>query len=335
MKKNQLSEFLFIFNYRFILYALLITVTGTTLLAQPKTVSAANEQRVDFQSDPIESRFFRVDGAPSLSVFTANGNIEVNYNPSISGVHVDLYVKREFSLWSGTRSMDNFRIILQQRGNTIVASVEDRRTSSRSRGGDDIQFSFVIQVPQKGSMNLRTMKGDISLDGVEGQHFIQNHSGLLRVRNSEGEIRVASTLGDIELDNIKGNVYAKTVNGDVRSVNSTGEIRFRTVTGHVLADKIKGSLIVATTSGDVVSALQDVSKGVYIESVSGDIDLELPSAGGFTIDANALRYDFDGLDRKYTTERITTRSAKVNVREGGIPINLSTVSGRIRVKERD
>jgi DUF4097 and DUF4098 domain-containing protein YvlB len=335
MKKNKSSEFQFILNYRFILYVLIITVSGTTLYAQPNAASAANQLKTEFQSDPIESKFFRVDGAPSLSVFTVNGNIEVNYNPSINGVQVDLYVKREFSLWSGTRSLNNYRIILQQRGNSIVASVEDRRTGSRSWGGDDIQFSFVIQVPQKGSMNLRTMKGDISLDGVEGQHFIQNHSGLLRVRNSEGEIRVASTLGDIELNNIKGNVYAKTVSGDIRSANSTGEIRFRTVSGHVFADKIKGSLIAATTSGDVVSTLQDVSIGVYIESVSGDIDLELPSAGGFTIDANALRYDFDGLDRKHTTERITTRSAKLNVRDGGIPINLSTVSGRIRVKERD
>jgi len=335
MKNNPLSDFLFSLNYRFIFCALLISVTGSTLLAQPKSASAANQHWAEFQSEPLESRFFRVDSAPSLSVFTANGNIEVIYNPSISGVQVDLYVKREFSLWSGTRSLDNYRIILQQRGNSIVASVEDRRASSRSRAGDDIQFSFVIQVPDKGSMNLRTMKGDISLDGVEGQHFIQNHSGLLRVRNSEGEIRIASTSGDVELNNIKGNVYAKTVNGDIRSSNSTGEIRFRTVSGHVLADKIKGTLIVATTSGDVVSTLQDVSKGVYIESVSGNIDLELPSAGGFTIDANALRYDFESLNRQHTTERITSRGAKVNVREGGVPINLSTVSGRIRVKERN
>lgn len=284
-------------------------------------------------NDPYESRFFRVGGAPKLSVYTTYGDIKVVHNPNINGVQVDLYVKREFSLWSGSRSLDNYRIIIQQNGNEIIASVEDRRSGRRSRIDHDVQFSFVVQVPKRGSMNLRTIKGEIEMDGVDGQHFIQNHDGNLYVKRSEGEIRVSSTTGDIDLSELKGNIFAKNVNGSIFSRSNAGEIRLNTVSGDVETSDLIGVLVAATVSGNINAQIDEVSRGIYLESVSGNIDLDLPKSRGYSIRASALRYDFDGLSSSESVRQMQSQYSTVEVREGGIPVNLSSVSGTIRIRE--
>jgi DUF4097 and DUF4098 domain-containing protein YvlB len=301
--------------------------------AQPSSFSNSNIHSGENLNDPYESKFFRVDGNANLSVLTINGDIDVVYNPSIRGVQVDLYVKREFSLWAGSRSLDNYRIIIQQQGNRIVASVEDKRPGGRNRSEQNVEFSFVIQVPQNGEMSLRTSNGNILLDGVNGEHFIQNHTGVIRVKRSEGTIRVASSAGNIELDDSKGNLYAKSMSGNVISRNHSGEIRLRTVSGDIETSGTEGVMVAASVSGNINAAFNDVSRGVYMETISGNIDLLLPHFRGFDITAAGMRYNFDGLDDAQTVKQVRSGKATVKIREGGIPVNISTVAGRVSVNE--
>jgi hypothetical protein len=314
-----------------LLTLLFIPIRTTAYAVQP--AEPCCEESVVQPGDPHESKFFRIDGAPELSVFTANGNIEVRSNPSINGVKIDLYVRREFTLWSGSRSLDNYRIIMQQRGNSVIASVEDRRSGTRTRPGDDVRFSFVIEVPEKGSVNLRSTNGSILLEGVEGTHFIQNHNGDITVKKSSGEIRVASTSGNLNLENLSGNIFGKTVNGNIISKDNSGELRLRSVTGNLEATGTRGALIAASTSGSLNASFSDVSMGIHLETISGDVVLELPDEKGFTIDAHAMRFDFGTLRASDAPGRVRPSSASLEVRGGGIPVKLSTVSGTVRIKE--
>jgi hypothetical protein len=315
----------------FIVLMLLPARSDARSAADP-AISSADDQ-TELQDDPYRSRFFPVDSPPQLSVFTPSGNIEVVSNPSLNGVQVDLYVKREFSFWGRSGSLDNYRIIIQKKGGSIVASVEDRRGGSVTSRSEQVQFLFVIQVPDKGMMNLRSMNGEILLSGVEGQHFLQNHNGTIRVQNSSGEIRVASSSGDIQLDRLSGNIYAKNVSGAVHSTDIQGELRLKTISGEVTASGIRGALIAETISGDIRSAMENISAGVHLETISGNIDLTLPRESGYTIDATAMNYDFAGLVDEPTSQNIRPRSARLEIRDGGIPVKLSTLSGTIRILE--
>ena len=301
--------------------------------AQP-IMSVANPQiETSSQNEPYRSEFFRVGSNPTININTISGDIEVVKNPGIEGVQVDLYVKREFSLWSGSRNLDNFRIIMQKQGNTVIASVEDRRAGRSERSSGDVQFTFLVQVPGKASLNLRTIDGKIYAEGIEGQHYLQNHAGSLDVKNLTGEIRAISTAGDILLDNLNGNIFAKTVSGDIRAERDTGEIRLRTTTGNIYTSLLSGTLVAATTSGNINSDFSEVSVGVYLESTTGNIDLQLPKQAGYDIDARGLRFDFDNLVGDEIIKNVGFRDATVQIREGGIPVNLKTVAGSIRVRE--
>lgn len=283
------------------------------------------------QEKPYQSEFFRVRGTPSVTVRTTTGNIEVYQNPDIDGIKVDLYLERSFSLWSGHRSLDNYRIILQQQGDHIIASIEEKKSG---QGSSDVKFHFVVQTPAEVSTNLRTFRGDIFLEDVEGHHFVQNQLGNLSISNSGGEIRVASTTGNIDLTNLQGNIFAKTVNGDVNSVSNSGEVRIRSVSGNINVSDITGTLVSATTSGHIYADFREVSKGIHLETLSGNIDLLLPTTNGYDLEGRAMRYDLEGLNPLTISEKVQNRQRlNVVIREGGLPVQLSTMSGKIRVAE--
>lgn len=313
-----------------ILLILMVPLTeSSTAQSTVALIHSANSE-ISNQEDPYRSEFFRVDHNPTININTLSGDIEVVQNSAIEGVQIDLYVKREFSLWSGARNLDNYRIIIQKQGNSIIASVEDRRSN---RSTDDVKFNFSVQVPKEASLNLRSINGKIDADNVEGQHYVQNLAGNLNIRNMTGEIRAISTAGDIMLDNLKGNIYAKTVSGDITADRDYGEIRLRTTTGDIVTSGISGTLVAASTSGDIQSDFQEVSIGVYLETTTGDIDLTLPKMAGYDIDARGLSFNFDELGDAGITKRVGFGNASVEIREGGIPVNLKTVAGSIKVRE--
>lgn len=286
-----------------------------------------------YDEKPYKSEFFRVRNTPKLTVHTIHGDVDVYHNPELNGVRVDLYLEREFSLWSGSRNLDNYRILIHQQGDQIIASVEPKR-SVRVSGESPIRFNFVVQTPYQISTNLRTMNGEIRLSDVSGNHFLENKLGNLSLEQCTGEIRVVSLSGDIDVSDSEGTVFVKTVNGNVRAFDSNGEIRIRTVSGNILASGITGTLVSATTSGNIAADIYAVSEGIFMESMSGDIELNLPAVDGYRIQGSAMGFDLSGLNpATFTENQQNQRDLNLVIREGGKPIQLKTFSGQIRLSE--
>ena len=101
----------------------------------------------------------------------------------------------------------------------------------------------------------------------------------------------------------------------------------------MITSGIVGVFIGATVSGDIESGFRNISRGVFMESISGNISTNLPQNKSYSVRAKGLRYDFDQLNKSYSKVTIRPDHATVEIRDGGIPVNLSTVSGVIRVKE--
>jgi hypothetical protein len=324
-------------THLFLLLGLLMVTSPAMaegLISESKVHSDLYEA-VNNSSDPHESRFFRVRGIPSIDVSTINGNIEVIYNPDIDGVQIDLYVARRFSLWSGTRSLDDFRIIMRQQGSRIIASVEERRSGSPRRTGD-ISFHFVVQTSGKANTQLRTVSGNISMENHDGDHFIQNQNGDIEVVYSEGKIQAVSTTGNIYLEELKGVVFAKTVSGNIDISGGTGEMRLMSVSGNIHGDALYGTLIAASTTGEVNAIFHDVSVGVSLETVSGNVSVVLPPEIGYNIAGRGMGFNYRGLDQDQISNiRQRSRDFSLTTGDGEIPVELSTVSGRVTISHSE
>lgn len=285
-------------------------------------------------NDPYRSEFFRVNGPPSVTVHTLAGEIEVINNPALTGVQVDLYVEQSYSFWSRSRSLDDYRITIQQRGDQIVASVEDRRSGNRVYDPGNTRFTFLVQIPdENATLNLRSMNGDISVNGFRGAHYIQNHAGDLHLINMSGEVRAASTAGDINILRSEGVLYANSISGSVFVDRAEGEIRLRTVSGDVESRNISGVLVAASTSGNIYTEFRKVKKGIHLETISGNVEVVIPGGSGYEITAQGMGFDFHSLDLSDAKQIIRSGHATVILRDGDIPVNISTLSGKIKVRD--
>jgi len=132
-------------------------------------------------------------------------------------------------------------------------------------------------------------------------------------------------------------VRATSVSGDVSISGAQGDVNANSVSGDLKLDRIRaGSLSAHTVSGDVnVSVDALIGKGdLSFKSVSGDITLELPKA----LDADLSMATVSGeMNSDYPLTlngRMSRRRIEAKIGSGGRDLEVSTVSGDVRLKAR-
>ncbi|WP_326644310.1 DUF4097 domain-containing protein [Streptosporangium sp. NBC_01755] len=100
------------------------------------------------------------------------------------------------------------------------------------------------------------------------------------VSGFEDRTSVRSVSGDIVLDGVSGEINADTVSGDVESRDLVGDLSFKSVSGELtVAQGTPRRLSVTTVSGRITADLELPPTGhVTLNSVTGDIVLRLPHA---------------------------------------------------------
>jgi DUF4097 and DUF4098 domain-containing protein YvlB len=315
----------------FITLFLLVHITGFTQSFSSAIPGEKNSWLIiDEQiQDPHERKIFHVDGIPDLTVMTISGDIEVIHNPDIDYVIIELYVRRGYRLLSGRNNIRNYRILFNQRGNQINATVEQRRGDS-SWFRDNLDFSFQIEGPKELTSNLRTLNGSINIQGVTGHQILHSNSGNITINNVEGQIQANSAGGSVDVSYSAGQFNLRTVAGNVLMTDLRGEVRARSASGNINVIDLDGTLVCATASGNIDARFRDVTYGVHAESASGNITLMLPGNRGYQLDirGSSINLDqmgpFDGV--------IRGRMANGQIGDGSIPLQVTTASGRVLLK---
>lgn len=283
--------------------------------------------------EPYKSMRFPVKKNTELSIVTFSGNIEVYENPSIDYIQIDLYVDRGFTLWSGSTSLDNYRIIFREMHHKIVATVEPKRSESKVWKSDNISFSYVVQTPVSVTSRIRNTKGDIWVRNIRGNHLIKTTTGDLYLENLKGETNAFSANGNIYAENTKGPFNAKTINGDISSHNSRGEIRVKALNGSIKTTGLNGTFIASTASGDIDAELISAGEGSFIETFSGSVMLTLKQDLNHSFQISGSSVDVtDLLNRAEFEGNVQRRNANLVFGNGQIPIKISSLSGNVTVK---
>jgi DUF4097 and DUF4098 domain-containing protein YvlB len=130
-------------------------------------------------------------------------------------------------------------------------------------------------------------------------------------------------------------VSASSVSGDVRLTGTQGDIRATSVSGDVHLDRLHATSLRATTVSGDIDAEMDVLTGsgdLNIETVSGDVGLTMPK----TLDADLRLTTVSGdIDTDYPLTlngRMSRRSLDARIGKGGRRLEISTVSGDVRLR---
>ena len=158
---------------------------------------------------------------------TASGKrLEIDLSTGGS-IEINGWDKNEVSLIANLRGdKEDYSLEFKERswGISVEISFEGRRSSN---GG----VSLEIQVPRKYDIEMETMGGDLTIDGVEG-HFSGETMG-----------------GEIELFNLKGEANITTMGGEIRIEDSELDGQVKTMGGEITLRDVIGDLDASTMGG--------------------------------------------------------------------------------------
>jgi hypothetical protein len=148
---------------------------------------------------------------------------------------------------------------------------------------------------------------------------------------------VKSVSGDVTLDGVRSDITAQTVSGDLETRQLTGTLRFTTVSGDLTvvsgaSDAVKAE----TVSGDLTLDLEPTRGGrIDLSSVSGDVTVRMPETVGLTVDVKTMSGRLDSAFSGTHTERKPGKaSLHGQVGDGDGRLSAKTVSGDITLLRR-
>jgi DUF4097 and DUF4098 domain-containing protein YvlB len=214
------------------------------------------------------------------------------------------------------RMLAQLRVEVNQAGGRVEVRTLYPRMSGR---GYSSSVDYTITVPVGAAVSLKTISGDVSVNGVRG------------------EVRAETVSGNVEVIATPNLVLAKAVSGDVhaRDIGAPASLTLGTISGTVVATALKvRALDAGTVSGNLqLSGLQverlsaktvtgdiefdgSLTRGGRYEfnAHSGGVRLVLSNTTGFELDAStysgSIRSDFP------VTLRSTTRDDDPRGRRG-------------------
>jgi DUF4097 and DUF4098 domain-containing protein YvlB len=182
---------------------------------------------------------------------------------------------------------------------------DGNRRRGRNRGSNwdnnDTEVTFTVKVPANTNLNVGTVSGDVTGNGIRGDTEARSVSGDVRLTDVVARIVEAVTVsGNVELLRVNADeVVAETVSGDVDfsgEIHKNGDYDMKTLSGDVIMRIPKGTgadISGATFSGDfstsfpittkatsrytrkqrINGTIGDGSARIRVESFSGDVEL--------------------------------------------------------------
>lgn len=195
--------------------------------------------------------------------------------------------------------------VVEHEGDVTICAVYPGRNNTcepgggemRIRGHNDVHVDFVVRVPSGVNYVGAAVSGAVSATGLDGSVELTSVSGSVSGTGLGGPADLNSVSGDVELETASGEATGRSVSGSVRATvrgRSAAPLRFSSVSGDL-----------------TISLPRDIGADVEMRTVSGDLSSDFPlTLGG----------------------RVRPRNMTARIGAGGRRLDLSTVSGSVRIR---
>jgi len=295
------------------------------------------------------ARTLQVSGAVELEVQTGSGTIDVRTGDS-STVRITGTIRATGGWFDSADADSKVHSLetdppIEQHGNIIkIGHIEDEELKR------NVSISYEIVTPVETRLRSSSGSGEQNLSGVRGPVEASSGSGSLRLASIGDMVRASTGSGHISVEGVKGSVHASTGSGEIRATGVAGGLRASTGSGNVTLRQIApGDVEVSTGSGTL--ELEGVHGAVHANTASGNILVEgqgqdswrlstasgsvtvrLPSDQGFTLHAHTVSGSIHTAREMTVQGELGKHSLEGKVGGGGFLLDVSTVSGNIRVE---
>jgi hypothetical protein len=305
-----------------------------------------------FSGDAVKDieRSFSVKEGGTLTLESDRGTIDIS---TISGEKVEIQIVRKVRGWGRKKAeklLEEFEVEFNQSGNDV--EVEAGFDGGWDDDWSDLKIEFIINVPSKYNLNLKTSGGSITVDDIEGEvtaktsggslHFGyvggpvygKTSGGSIHLEGGSGEADLKTSGGSISVGEVKGKVYAKTSGGSINIGKTDGEVDANTSGGSVTVEGANGAVNASTSGGSIIAYIDEQPKNDCELKTSGG-SVKLYMAEKFAVDINAktsggkVKSDFNIDDAE-----ISKTSIQGKINGGGPLLYLRTSGGNIMVSKK-
>src|SRR5262245_40113789 len=246
---------------------------------------AATAMAEDFEKN-IE-KTFEVTSGGQFVLQADRGSVDVRTD---QGDKVQVHVFRKVSGGSKANADElfaNHEVTLTQDGNRVLVVAKNKSSKLFSWGINrpGLEVRYVINIPKKFDVELKTAGGNIQLADLDGQALARTSSGSIKLAHVSGKVDAADAGGDIFVveagqaltaHTSSGSIEVEKAGGNVEAGNAGGKIRIVEAGGDVAANTSSGSIKVVSAKGDV--QIKNAGGDIAIESTDGS--LKASTSGG-------------------------------------------------------
>jgi DUF4097 and DUF4098 domain-containing protein YvlB len=230
----------------------------------------------------------------------------------------------------------HFKIDFRKSGDDVVIDGNYDYERFRSIFGrrSRLQVRFVITVPEKYNIDLKTKGGSIDVSEIEGDVKARTSGGSLRFAYVKGPVWGRTSGGSITLDGCSGDVDVNTSGGSIKIGEVKGEVKAHTSGGSIQVKEVMGTINASTSGGSITAYISKQPKAdCSLVTSGGSITAHLTEGIAVDLDAGTsgghVTTDFEvTIKGKISKSKLI---AKIN--GGGPRLYLHTSGGSVYIKE--
>lgn len=307
----------------------LVLVLGLMLIMP---LSALADDRFEQKLEKVES--LAKDGQVMINNISGDIRISVWKEDKVKIEAIKRAEARDES--EAKKAMEEVEI--QIKAEPGLVTIKTRYPENRGFFGRDTSVSvdYTLWIPEKASVEARSVSGDIEIAEAGGQIVANTVSGDVEISGGKKSVVAKAVSGDVKVEKIEGDAQLNSVSGDIQATGVKGSIEAEAVSGSIdLKDVSQATKVSAkSVSGSINYQGEIKSDGRYqFNSHSGDVVLVLPASSSFELEAGA----FSGtVKTEFPIEvigEISDRQIKGKVGNGGAYIVAKAFSGRVEIRK--
>ena len=247
------------------------------------------------------------DASYRLEILNINGNITIIGKEGSGGkISITKYSKR----------LPRYQVELAHKmANSIVKHIEEENVV-RITSDDTLSIEeniLEIEMPINLNMQIKINSGDITLENMRGESYIETLGGDIIVNDFSGDLDLKTNGGNLELEEVNGfirahsaagnininksegvfssstiggDIFMRSIKGEINSQSSGGSINLVDVKGEKINCRASGGHVKSTNMSSRKAVLHSIGKGLFIEKAEGDLTLR---SNGGPIDIKDIR----------------------------------------------
>jgi hypothetical protein len=259
--------------------------------------------------------------ASRLVLNSGNANVEVGrWNGE--GIHVR-------AVQEGGNG-DDYTIVIDENSDTLTVG----HSSTPCMFFCNRTLTYYIELPAETPALIQSTSGDIEASQIAAGLDIKTTSGDISLNEIVGPLSIVTTSGDISLEDsqVLGANIA-TTSGEVYLDGVTNTVIVQTISGDVVIDGgNQARLELSSTSGKISYRGTLASGSHLLNSISGEVSLNLPESSSFVIDANSISGEISS-DFPINTTISSENTLQGQVGSGDALLQINTTSGDINIEQ--